>query len=368
MAWHIIVFLFFAFAGIGLGVLFFFKKKGQRFANRLLGVYTLLFAYELLYKCLYWSGYLTTHEFVHFTFSDFPIWITYGPLVFWYVRHIHGHGRFRKTDGFFLIPIVAIVVLNLPFYTLGTMEKLDVLQQGTFAEHTWIPKGSIWVVQFLMFFYAVLTFVRFGPSRVSGFRENNWLKWFLGSYLGFVLAFSSYIVFTRFGWMDPGYDYLVDTVIVLFIGALAFFGFIQPEVFEGKPLKEIVPFVKYRKAGLSQAVSLEKKKKLETLMDERQLFLQSTLRLNDVADLLKLSRNHTSQVINQHFNLSFFDYVNRHRINAAKVLLVAMRDNDSNITQIAYDVGFNNRASFYKAFKKFENQNPSEYLKQRKAS
>lgn len=35
---------------------------------------------------------------------------------------------------------------------------------------------------------------------------------------------------------------------------------------------------------------------------------------------------------------------------------------------IAYDVGFNNRASFYKAFKKFTKNTPTNYIKHMKAS
>ena len=36
------------------------------------------------------------------------------------------------------------------------------------------------------------------------------------------------------------------------------------------------------------------------------------------------------------------------------------------LIDIAYDSGFNNKVSFYRVFKEFEGQSPSEYLETRK--
>ena len=367
MAWYILLFLFFTALGLGIGILFFFKTKGNRFANTLLGIYTLLFSYELLNNCLKWSGYLNDEAFVHLTFTQFPLWMVYGPLLYIYVRNVTQNRRFQKTDLLFLIPVIAIIILNSPFYFLDTTTKLEVIETGQFGNHTWLPAFSIDAVILIMAFYGVLTYIDFGPRRTPSFNENKWLRWFVGSYMGFVLAFASYIYLTRFQLMNPNYDYFVDMVIVCFIAMLSFFGFVQPEIFEGKTIKEVIPFVKYQKTGLSNALSLEMKKKLLQIMEHDKIFLENTLRLDDVSEKLNLSRNHTSQIINQHFNLSFFDFINQYRIKEAKRLMT-LGSQKSTMTQIAYDCGFNNRASFYKAFKKFEGQNPSEYLLVKEAS
>lgn len=362
MGWHIILFLIFVIIGTGLGIFLFFKKKGGRFANVLLGVYTLLFSYELLYKCLYWSGTLITKTFSHLVSTNFPIWLIYGPLVYVYVRHVKEKKKFVKRDLLFLIPPLLIIMLNSPFYLLAATEKMEVLNSGNYADHTWIPKGTVWVVSTLMFFYAFLTYYDFGPRKKVGFRENQWLKWFVGSYFGFVVAFFSYVLLTRLGWFNPDFDYLVDIVIVLFISILAFFGFVQPDVFEGKDVNEVIPFIKYQKTGLSDGLALVMKEKLRRIMANEKPYLDHTIRMEDLADKLNLSRNHTSQIINQHYNLSFFDFVNKYRVEEAKKLLAQNEKNNANITQIVYDSGFGNRASFYKAFRKFEGQTPTQYL------
>lgn len=367
MAWHILLFICFAAFGAFMGFLFFLKKRGNRFANNLLGTYSILFSLELLYNCLQWSGYMPTHKFIHFSFVHAPLWLTYGPLVYIYVRQVVDHKKILPRDVYFLFPILLLIVLIGPYYILGTAEKIEAWENGLFVQYVLLPRYSIWIIMGLMAFYGLLTLVRYGPRVKTGYRENKWLFWFVGSYFGYVLAFFAYIALTRWGLLNPNFDYFVDIIIVAFISALSFFGFVQPEVFEGKRVRELIPFIKYRKTGLSEALAMELKDKLETVMELDQPYLDPTLRMDDLAKSLLLSRNHTSQIINQYFNLSFFDFINKYRINAAKEMLAENRK-DANITQIAYDAGFNNRASFYKAFKKFEGQTPTQYQNQSKAS
>ena len=103
-------------------------------------------------------------------------------------------------------------------------------------------------------------------------------------------------------------------------------------------------------------------------MDEDKPYLKNNLRLNDMAQLLNVSRHHASQIINEHFNLSFFDFINKYRVEEAKTMLMEYKKDDLNINQIAYSVGFNNRASFYKAFKKFTHATPTDYANHLKVS
>ena len=368
MDFIIILFLFFVFLGVLLSFLFLFKGKGDFFANSSLALYTFLFATELLNNVLRWSGQINKVTFVHLNLAHFPLWTIYGPLMYIYVRRVVKGKGLQTTDLFFLIPTIIIAAILFPFYRMGTVEKLEVVNNGSPFEHVSWPSYGIWIVIILMFFYAFLTYFSFWKSKNVGFRENSWLKWFVGSYFGFAVLFASYIFLTWFELMDPNYDYFVDIVIVFFIGMLSFFGFVQPEVFEGKSLKDVIPFVKYKKTGLSTALSLEMKAKLLEIMQREKPYLNHELRLDDLSRLMNLSRNHTSQIVNEHFNLSFFDFVNRYRVKEAKNLLINRPTNGLTMTQIAYDVGFNNRASFYKAFKKFTEDTPSNYIKRMEAS
>jgi len=337
-------------------------------ANIILGLYTFLFSLELLNNSLRWSGDIYTEPFIHLNLTHFPLWTLYGSLVFIYARKVIKNIGFRLLDFLFLVPSIVIITMLYPFYQLSSSEKLQVMTEGRTYEYAYFPNYAIWVIIGIMFLYAFLSYFKFARHKGMGYRENKWLQWFVGSYFGFVFLFASYIFLVRFQLMDPSFDYLVDIAIVFFIGLLSFFGFVQPEVFEGKSIKEILPFIKYKKTGLSAALSLEMKAKLLKIMQNEKPYLNNELRLDDLSRLMNLSRNHTSQIINEHFNLSFFDFINRYRITDAKNLLMNVEKNGLTVTQIAYDVGFNNRASFYKAFKKFAELSPTKYIEHTRAS
>ncbi|MEW7290833.1 helix-turn-helix domain-containing protein [Aquimarina sp. 2304DJ70-9] len=147
--------------------------------------------------------------------------------------------------------------------------------------------------------------------------------------------------------------------MIFFTGLLFYFAFLQPKVFDGLSMDKVLPFKKYRKTGLTRDHSLELKSRLLDVMEKDKPYLNSELRIAHLAKQLNLSRHHMSQVINEHFDLSFFDFINQYRVEEAKKMMV--EDDHLNMTEILYSSGFNNRVSFYKAFKKFTKITPSEY-------
>jgi AraC-like DNA-binding protein len=118
---------------------------------------------------------------------------------------------------------------------------------------------------------------------------------------------------------------------------------------------------KYAKSGLSNERLLEYKRRLELIMQSWQVFLRSDLTLPMLAEVVDCSVNHLSQVINSGFGMSFFDYLNRYRIEYAKELLSGRDDHGGAILNIAFTVGFNSNSAFYAAFKKRVGQTPAQY-------
>lgn len=120
---------------------------------------------------------------------------------------------------------------------------------------------------------------------------------------------------------------------------------------------------KYQKSGLTSEQLVEYKNRLEQIMTSRQLFLRSDLTLPKLAEELGCSVNHLSQVINSGFNVSFFDYLARFRIEHAKVLLSTFDGQNGAVLDVAFSVGFNSNSAFYAAFKKCVGQTPAQYRK-----
>ncbi len=120
---------------------------------------------------------------------------------------------------------------------------------------------------------------------------------------------------------------------------------------------------KYAKSGLCPEQMRDYKIKLEEIMHSEQLFLRSDLTLPRLAKVVNCSVNHLSHVINSGFGMSFFDYLNKYRVQYAMTLLGTTGQQSSVILNIAFAVGFNSNSAFYAAFKKSVGQTPAQYRK-----
>lgn len=89
------------------------------------------------------------------------------------------------------------------------------------------------------------------------------------------------------------------------------------------------------------------------------------IRLIDVADELKVSREHLSRIIKEHTNENFIDYLIRTRINSAKNYLAT---STLRVYEIAHVVGFTEPSYFTRKFKEINGITPKEYRDQYKGT
>lgn len=121
------------------------------------------------------------------------------------------------------------------------------------------------------------------------------------------------------------------------------------------------PGRRYAKSGLSDKQMQKLLSALEAAMSSDQIYLDPELSLPRLADSLGCSVNHLSQAINAGHSMSFFDYINKYRVEEAARLL---RNKDCQfpaILDVALSVGFNSTSTFYTAFKKATGQTPAKY-------
>jgi len=118
---------------------------------------------------------------------------------------------------------------------------------------------------------------------------------------------------------------------------------------------------KYAKSGLTRNQLLTHKQRLDQIMQLRQEYLRPDLTLPKLAEAVGCSVNNLSQVINAGFGTSFFDYLNRYRIEHARQLLASSDSKSSAILTVAFTVGFNSNSAFYSAFKKYVGMTPAQY-------
>ena len=82
--------------------------------------------------------------------------------------------------------------------------------------------------------------------------------------------------------------------------------------------------------------------------------------LDEVAELLNMSKVSFNRFMKKSTNHTFIEYLNQVRIDNASRLLAGM---DYSVSEIAYSCGFNNIANFNRIFKKIKKLTPSAYRK-----
>ena len=85
------------------------------------------------------------------------------------------------------------------------------------------------------------------------------------------------------------------------------------------------------------------------LMEEQQPYLNSELKVQDVADALGSNRTYVSNCIKNIRGCSFSQFVNGYRIEYAKQLL--RQHPDMKLSEIWTASGFSSESSFFRAFK-----------------
>ena len=98
-------------------------------------------------------------------------------------------------------------------------------------------------------------------------------------------------------------------------------------------------------------------------MDEKEVFLDSKLSLSDLAEGCEVSPNQLSQYINGYLGKSYYDYVNRCRLDHFLNISGKREFENLSILGLAYESGFNSKTTFNTFFKRELKMTPREFLK-----
>lgn len=144
-------------------------------------------------------------------------------------------------------------------------------------------------------------------------------------------------------------------LLVLLLGTASFFFYKKYRTY--RKVKN-----KYKDSTLEPEVVENCMKKLVYAMDIEMLYKNDSLSLQSLSKKIGVTSHILSQVVNEQMSKNFSDFVNGYRIEESKKMLQAA-DEDTSILHICYEVGFNSKSAFYRAFKKFTDMTPSQYQK-----
>lgn len=351
--------------GIFLSIVINLRKKGDANANLMISLFVFFHSCFIIHLSMYLSKSDLTYP--HSLYASTWFSFLYGPLLYFYYKRVTEKYRLKLRDALHLVPSLFLIVYLYPIYSLPAEEKLHLLYNRDeillpiLTKIVLIKYLSLGIYAFLIYkIYARKLAERKKGTSIEIIKWQRNLMILNALYVSFYVIYGIAIMNNVVTHLLLYPQIFLMSSIILYVGYIAY---AQPRVFSKKYLFGKVTLEKYQKSGLTSSFSEELKEQLLLLFDEEKIYKQSNISLGALAQRLGTTRHNVSQVINEHFELNFFHLVNKYRVEEAKEIFKKDQNRNLNIIDVAYDVGFNNKVTFNKAFKAETNMTPSLYLR-----
>ncbi len=365
-----LAFLYFYAALIGFFFTFAinFNKKARRYAKVLIATFVGIQSLFILEFVLYMTN--ARYEFPHTYRMSSSAVLLLGPLLFFYFKSVSHDFKFKPKDVLHLLPTVGLLFFLLPIYVMPANEKYSMMLGLNASSINYnIGLFSVKVLSLIVYTFLIKKFIKRKKDSIEDGVESFKRNWELGIFNIYVAYIISYILYgisilTELGQISMVIYHIMVGLMCLMLIYIVYMGYVQPDIFSNTyiPLKKRLFSEKYKKSGLTNTLSNELKENLIKLLIEDKVFKENNINLEVLAFKLNTTRHNASQIINEHFQMNFFELINTFRIKEAIKMLKEDLHGNLNIIDIAYEVGYNNKVTFNKAFKKETKITPSEYI------
>lgn len=338
------------------------------------------------------------------------IWFLYAPLFYFYIR-----GLLFDTDlpsrswVYHFIPVSVQFLTYLPYFLMDSkVFQLKIVNNDPTLRAVLLIAGFlallINVAYWVVCRRTISAYKTHYQTSVSYEQNLQYLSTVLviqavcltlWAFLFGLVVLSRFVVFDVLALADRSVDiiWLAFSTITYFLGYVAMH---QPEIFklpqprpvhdqptgffeevvdplpevtvaaESVPLISIVPAsdtTRPKPVKLIPSLTLDQlRKSVDTYMQKNKPFTNPNLTIHELAAGVKIPPHVLSRVINEGFNKNFFDFINQYRIEEFKRRMDDPRSKQHTLLSLAFDVGFNSKTAFNRAFKKLTNQTPKEYF------
>ncbi|MFV8351379.1 helix-turn-helix domain-containing protein [Flavobacterium sp. XS2P14] len=337
-----------------------------------------------------WYDNQPYRDILFYTPFQHLLWI--GPIIFFYTQSLLNPSfKFSKKEALHLTPglLYLLYIIAIWIYDQFIFGDYYFYKNGMDKDfEQWYQKLGLlsMIVYFILSirYYNVYKKLMF---QVVSYADSVLFKWIQTYLIAFLVMLLLPLVFDGIGHFFPEiksyqgswWFYLFFSIVMYYI---AITGYSNPtnatipfkmSFFDKRPIllldhtstTDLETSIDIQYETLEKAVSPETelwKSKIETLIQEEKLYQNPELTLTDLAKKLETNVSVISKTINQGFQMNFNDYINNFRIEAVKISLSNGEHKKSTLLGIAYDCGFNSKATFNRAFKKNTGKTPKEYI------
>jgi len=338
----------------------------------------------LIYLGFYIGVYsFYSHDlFTHFkllSISLISFLLLHGPFLYFYILTlVSGNRKLFWSDLLHLMPFILFnsYILISSFYP-GTSEKLNIERLTKQYDPPFLFLFFLILTAISGTAYFLLTIKQFRKLDISIFNnysstahiDPDWLKKLV---LIFGIVWTALISVTVIHHIFNMFSMVFCTdglflSLSVFVILAGYFGLKQKVIFSSEDIIVAADTTKtlprYSGSRLSGSEAKQYAGKLTDHMISAKPYLNPELTLPQLASELRISSHYLSQVINEQFNLNFFDYVNRYRVEIFKERVADPAYRNFSLLGIALECGFNSKTAFNRIFKRATGITPSEYKK-----
>ncbi|PQB03521.1 helix-turn-helix domain-containing protein [Aureitalea marina] len=353
-----------ALQGVIYGSILWRNHSIHRLSFRFLAGILLFFSYRLIVEILHYLGWGTYEDPLYYILLEFN-WI-YGALIYFFVRtYVNPAYQWQKKDWIHFIPVGIETVWSFfikaqNFYWDGTRESLSWL--GYWGYVIWVHHPTMILVSAGLIIYYGIQCWRLlnNPPDVHGYKliphSIQWIKRVIIVLMAFTILFMG---ITLIDWLF--FDFAFNTFnLPIFIGMAAITYWLGLEGFSRRntPAFKVVDLPSDEEMKELQTLS----KRLDKAMKEDQLYKNPNLHLRELAQQLQVKPYILTRLFSVVLNTKFNDYINGYRLDALKELMKDPDNKKLTLLSLAFEVGFNSKASFNRATVKLTGRSPKHLL------
>lgn len=311
-----------------------------------------------------------------------------GPVIFCYVRSLLNPGfRFKGKEWLHFLPallylIYSLVVLLTDQWILG---RYYFLASGLDPDfETWYQLTGF--LSMLLYFWLslryYLSYRKMVPQLVSYADQARfrWVGHFLLAFLVILVLRGFFFLlglFTELSYDSTWWYFFAFSLLFYYIAIHGYANAVVAKV----PFRAILPgdrpaLLLDGPGETDELIVLEQpqeqqapdplleawKEKLVDAMVKEKVFEDPELSLPELARKIGTNVSVLSRVVNQGFGMNFNDFINYHRVQSVLDLLEKGEHRQQTLLGIAFDCGFNSKATFNRAFKKVTGMAPKDWI------
>ena len=348
------------------------NKKGKALSNKLLA--TVFFMVSIVVLDLYLMVFEVKIGAPQLLFIDDTFMFAYGPLLYLFTQSVvFKNYRLQKKSIVHFIPflIAVCVVIAIVFFVDTKAISQSVDQFNNQQIPIYFRFGELLMLLHVFYYLfkskqEIKKVIGKAKNLVSTFNQENFklLKFILNC---FIILFSLSLLHSILPFVGFKNGLLITLLLIIlfmfyFINSILLKMLNQSSNESGAITQiDFKEKEKYAGSSLSQSDLQVYMNSLGNYMQEKRPFLDSELTIADLSDELNIPSKTVSQVINEGYSCSFFDFINGYRVEEAKSLFKDQTDKKLTIQEVMYDSGFNSKSSFNTAFKKFTKLTPTQF-------